>query len=256
MLIQSIIAGALDLAGGDLIRQKLDSNFAVLAVLNVIDTMMLELSNSQKQIRGHKLTLTLAANADTGTIDASALNLDAKFVRFRENANDIWQVIDVVDEIEDLTRAANSKRRAILFQGSGATKTYFLSWTPDRAVSAELWGKAIAEEITDLNGLPPFPPEFSLLAAYRAAEFALNQLLLVDAKNYSAFVLAQKMSIKAERDRCEYVWRVYRALPSDAASASRVRPFTVGGEPDSLDEFLDDGLQEPNAPPEWNSVEW
>lgn len=225
MLSQSIIANALDLAGGELIKNALDANFATLAAMNVIDSMMLELSLSQKQKTGAKVNLSLSANTDTGTINLSSLSGDARFVRFRENVNAPWQLIDVVDEIEDLTRASNEQRKAILFQGLENPVTYFLSWVPTVAISAEIWGKTVFEGVSDLDAGPPFPPEFSTLAAYRTAEFCLNSLLLMDERKFASFVIAQKATLKTERDRCEYAWRMFRALPADSAAISKVRPY-------------------------------
>jgi hypothetical protein len=236
MLIQEIQTNALDLAGGELIRQKLDTHFATLTLLNIIDTMMLELSNSRKQFRGYKQDFTLAVGVDTGAIDLSAFDTDTKFIRWRLNANDGWKILDVVEEIEDLTRAVNKNERAILFQGIGPNATYFLSWKPDIEISAELWGKQIADEVTDLNDLPPFPPEFSLVATYRLADFCLNQLLMLDAQLYQPFVIAQKLTIRDDQRRVEHFWRRYRAGIPDAMVRRKGEAFNVLDEYDEWDD--------------------
>lgn len=240
MILQEIQVNAEDLAGGELVRQKLDKNFATLMTLNVLDTMMLEMSNTRKQFRGYKIPLTLAANVDTGTIAVDVLNLDSKFIRYRENVNSYWRFLDVVEEIEDLTRKTNYAQRAILFQGVVSPLTYFLSWKPDAAIEAELWGKQISPEITDLNDFPPFPPEFSMVAAYRIADFVLNQLLLMDAKAYGNFVLAQKGSIQRDQERCEFVWLCYRARVADSSTRAFGTEYNVLNDLAGFDDGTED----------------
>lgn len=239
MIIQEIQTNAIDLAGGELIRQKLDTHFATLVTLNVIDTMMLEMSNTRKQMRGYKIDFTIPVTLTTGEIVTENLNLDTKFIRYREQVGDRWIYLDVVEEIEDLTRMENEGRRAILFQGAVSPLTYFLSWVPTKAINAELWGKQISPEITDLNDYPPFPPEFSMVAAYRIADFVLNQLLLMDAKAYGNFVVGQKGSIQREQLRCEFVWRVYRTGISDSMTRTKSKEYNILN-----DEFINDGTEE------------
>lgn len=231
MLIAEIETNASDLAGGELIRQKLDKHQALLVTLNVIDTMMLELAAVTKQKSSYKADLTLVAGAKSGTIDMTAFALDSKFVRWRYNDTDRWQYLDVVEEIEDLTDDENMGRTSILFSGLGDETTYYLSFTPTASMSAEIWGKAVQPEIVDIADAPPFPPEFSLVAAYRIADFILNQLLLIDAKAYSAFVVAQKNSIATDARRCELIWLKFRAGVSDSVTR------TTGKSYNYIDEF-------------------
>lgn len=226
MNIQEIISNGLDLAGGDLIRQKLDTSFATLVCLNIIDTMMLQLASSKKSIRGYKTSMTLAANSNNGSAGTlEEYMLGDRYVRYRRNATDKWEILDVVDEIEELTDAENKGKHVILFVGTTDTTHYYLSWTPTESIVAELWGKILTDEIGNLNSLPPFPPEFSLLAAYRMADFVLNSLLILAPKDYGAFVVAEKGSLKLERDRCEFEWRKYREITSDSASSQRINEY-------------------------------
>jgi hypothetical protein len=160
MLIQEIQANAMDLAGGELIRQKLDSDYAVLVTLNTIDSMMLELAMSPKAMRDIKSSFTLAAGTDTGTVATTSFNTDNHVVRWRRNVDDLWKIMDIVEDIEDLTRLANTGREGILFTGTLSPLTYYLSFSPSENLMAEIWGKQLAADITDLNAAPPFPPEF------------------------------------------------------------------------------------------------
>lgn len=242
MLVETIIANALDLAGGNLVRSALDADAAALACLNVIDAMMLELSAAGKQISGVKANITLAANVQTGTVNLSALGLDAKFVRYRVPGQTTgWNLIEVFDDIEDLTRAENDCRKGIVFQGlDRASTTYFLSWIPLEAIAAEVWGRQISAELVSLAALPPFPAEFSLLCAYRTADFVLNQLLLIDDRKFGNFVIAQKGSIRGEMLRLSNIWDIYKEKPAGADNVSRVRPFDVFA--DMEDEPVDYGI--------------
>lgn len=142
MDVQTIVAGALDLAGGELIREKLDAHLGVLAAMNVFDTMMLELANSGKQISGYKSTISVPAGTTTGSFTSNTYLLDTKFVRYRTSDTDRWQIVDVVDDIEELTEKENRGKRAICFQGKSSPVTYFLSWTPDTAITLEVWGRS------------------------------------------------------------------------------------------------------------------
>lgn len=236
MNIQAIIANSLDLSGGILVRNTLDADAATLACLNVIDAMMLELGSSGKQITGVKEAVTFTANTQTGTIALANTILDEKFVRYR-TAGQVygWQLLEVVDDIEDLTVAENESRRAVVFQGIDRTAiTYFLSWIPSEDIAAEIWGKKLATDVASLNDLPPFPNEFALLCAYRTADFVLNQLLLIDDKKFGSFVLAQKNSIRTELFKLTHIWEVYKANPASANNASRVRPFNAEDDLDDL----------------------
>jgi hypothetical protein len=219
MLIQEIQANAMDLAGGELIRQKLDSDYAVLVTLNTIDSMMLELAMSPKAMRDIKSSFTLAAGTDTGTVATTSFNTDNHVVRWRRNVDDLWKIMDIVEDIEDLTRLANTGREGILFTGTLSPLTYYLSFSPSENLMAEIWGKQLAADITDLNAAPPFPPEFGLVAAYRIADFLLNQLLIIDPRNLMPFVQAQKVSLQPERRRLDYIWTSFRANIPDPQSA-------------------------------------
>jgi hypothetical protein len=247
MLIQEIQTNGEDLAGGELIRARLDKHYGTLITLNIIDTMMLELSLSPKEIRGVKQTLTLEAGTDTGTVDISALNLDKKIVRWRRDTGDSWHIMDVVQDIEDLSRKANAGKEAILFVGTKSPLTYYLSFTPAEEITAELWGKQLAGEVTDLNDEAAFPPEFGLCAAYRIADFLLNQLLIIDAKGLGLFVAAQKQSIKKDSDRCEFIWTGYRVHIPDSSSMARSTDYNYLADDISDAEFDDDVIIEPGG---------
>lgn len=223
MIIEEIITIALDLAGGELIKKTLSRNLATLYCLNVIDTMMLELANSSKAIKGLKESITLAANTNTGELPQSSLVLQDFFICYRENDSELL-FLNVLDDIEDLKRAEVEGKRAILFTGF-APRSYYLSWKPAAAISCEMWGKSIGQEITDLNGLPPFPKEFGLYCAYRIADFTLNQLLAIDAKLWQPFVIAQKTSIKDEKKRLDHIWDVYRSSPASANTFDQVDEY-------------------------------
>jgi hypothetical protein len=235
--VDQIIANGLDLAGGSLQKFELDDDFATLNALNIIDSMMLELAQSGKQTLGYKTTFTVGANTNTGTVVVSAFALGEKFVRYRRQVTDRWSIIDVVDDIEDLTEKQNRATHAICLQGAVSPATYFLSWTPAEDTVFELWGKSIAAEITDLNAAIPLPPEFGLLVAYRVADTMLNQLLIHDAKAFQPFVIAQKGSLQRERDRLEYQWRAFLVMPADAGRSQRVRPYDLT---EDLDTAFDD----------------
>lgn len=175
---------------------------------------------------------------DTGQLVTSGFALDAKFCRWRRYpgaVGDRWEVLDIVQDIEDFTRAQNRGQKAIMFEGSSSPQTWTLTFFPEEDLTIEIWGKGISAEITDLNALPPFAPEFSLLAAYRVADFLLNRLLLID-KAYRDFVIAQKGSIRGDQDRVEWVWKVYRFSPSDETSIVRTREYNVLDEED-LDDY-------------------
>lgn len=141
--VQEIVSNALDLAGGELIREQLDANFALLNAMNVMDTMMLELANSGKQIPGYKIEIAIAAGETTGTVDVSTLALDTKFVRWRRATTDRWEILDVVDDIEYLTDMENRSQQAIAFQGETSPATFFLSFTPEEAITLEVWGRSV-----------------------------------------------------------------------------------------------------------------
>lgn len=225
--VDEIVANALDLAGAGLQRNALDDDFAVLNALNVIDSMMLELAQSGKQTLGYKVTFTVAANTDTGTVGISALALGDKFVRFRRAPTDRWEILDVVDDIEDLTEKQDRNAWAICFQGAASPATYFLSFVPNQDISMELWGKSVGAEISDLSAAAPLPSEFGLLVSYRVADAVLNQLLIIDGRTFQPFVIAQKATIARERDRLEYLWRAARAMPADFERSQRVRPYDI-----------------------------
>lgn len=223
MTIEEIITNGMDLAGGDAVRQSLSRNLATLYCLNIIETMMLELANSSKAIKGYKEDITLAANLKTGNLPNSSLVLQDFFVCYREFDSGL-QFLEVLDDIEDLKRAEIAGKRAILFVDS-SPRVYYLSFEPSTDITAEMWGKSIGQEITDLNNLPPFPKEFDLLCAYRLADFVLNQLLIIDSKNFQPFVIAQKKSIATDKERLEHIWRVYRANPASANTYSQVEEY-------------------------------
>jgi hypothetical protein len=241
MLIQEIITNAEDLAGGELIRAKLDRHFSMLIALNVFDTMMLELSLSPKEIRGIKQSVTLSANTDTGTLDISTSNLDSKMIRIRRNSDSHWRMLDVVENIDDLTKKQNLGKLAILFVGTASPLTYYLSFTPVEDIEAEVWTKQASAELTDLNEGPPFPPEFGLVAAYRICDFLLNQLLLIDAKNFMPFVQAQKATMSADMRRVEFIWTGYRFGIPDGAASSQPDDYNfltdAGDRYDNVDEM-------------------
>jgi hypothetical protein len=247
MLIQEIITNAEDLAGGELIRAKLDRHYSTLIALNIIDTMMMELSLSEKALRDIKQSLTLVADTDTGTFDVSSFNLDSKTVRWRVNDNDPWNILDVVEDIEDLTRKFNAGKMAILFVGSRSPVTYYLSFKPAQDLTAEVWGKQIAAEITDLNDDPPFPPEFGMVAAYRIADFLLNHLLIIDPKNLQPFVIAQKASIASDKQRTEFIWTSYRVRYPDANNLSSPVDYNFLNDAVQDAEFNDEVIIEPGG---------
>ncbi len=229
MIIQEIEANALDLAGGELIRQKLDTHFATLIVLNVLDTMMLELSTTNKAFRSNKIDFNLEANTNTGTVITDTQQLDARFVRFRCGSGDSWRILDIVQTMDQLTRKENAGVGAILFIGTASPITYHLSFTPVAQLTAELWGSAAIADVANLNNTPPIPSEFGLVAAYRAAKFILNQLLLIDAKAFTPFVIAQKQALDVDSHRVENVWKIYRTEYSDSSSRLRSKAYNIHG---------------------------
>jgi len=234
MNIEEIITNGLDLAGGDLVRSSLSRNLATLNCLNVIDTMMLELANSSKAIKGYKEDIVLEANTKTGELPDSILVLQDFFICYRETADSGLQILEILDDIEDLKRAEIAGKRAILLVEDSPRK-YYLSFAPTTDITAEMWGKTIGAEIADLNDLPPFPKEFGTLCAYRLADFTLNQLLIIDSKNFQPFVIAQKQSLAREQERLEHIWRVYRANPASANTFSQVDEY------DWREDYREDG---------------
>lgn len=227
MRIETIIANGLDLAGGNLVRHALDADAAALACLNVVDAMMLELSACGKALTQIKEEVTLRAGAQSGDVNLRYSTLDDKYIRYRTAGQTHgWHLLEVLDDIEDVTRAENENRKAICFQGLKRTSlTYHLSFVPAENIEAEIWTGRITPEIAELSSLPPFPEEFSLYCAYRLADFVLNQLLLIDDRKFASFVLAQKASINGEKARLQHIWEVYKAAPASANSVSRVREY-------------------------------
>lgn len=247
MTLEEILATAMDLAGGEIIRQKLDAHFAVGVELNVIDTMELELAQSGRNLPALKESITLAAGTNTGTIVTGGV-LGVRFLRWRLAATDRWNILDVLDSPEALTRAENQGRQAIMFAGfDKAAITYYLSFVPDAPIVVELWVRSIGANA--IKGAPPragleaafLPDEFSLTAAYRVADFLLNQLLLLDGARYQGFVIAQKGSIAKEQSRSEYQWEVYRTQFSDSSSMIRAKEFNImedGNEEADVESFV------------------
>ena len=238
MTLEEILGTSMDLAGGELIRERLDSHFATGILLNVIDTMDLEISQSGRGIATLKETLTLAAGTNTGTLASTGV-LGIRYVRWRRNDTDRWNVLDVVDDIDQFTRAEDRGQQAIMITGQDRTAlTYRLTFTPEEAITAELWGRSWGanDPITQTKGLELdlIPKEFGMCAAYRVADFLLNQLLIINPQQYQAFVMAQKASIAGERQKTEFQWEKFRTDFSDSRSTHRSREFNV------LEDYMDE----------------
>lgn len=246
MTIEEILGAAMDLAGGEIIRERLDSHYAVGILLNIVETMDLELAQSGKAISNLKESITFTAGASTGTIATSGV-LDVRYVRWRRNVGDRWNILDVIDDIDAFTRAENNGRQAVMFAGSDRTAlAYRLTFTPEEAISAELWGRGwnTNDPVSRSGGLEIsyLPQEMGNCVAYRVADFLLNQLLLINPQTYQAFVAAQKGSIAGDMRRTEFQWEKYRSDFSDSRSTHKGREFNVleeyNDEVDDLESFV------------------
>lgn len=248
MTLEEILGTSMDLAGGEIIRERLDSHYAVGILLNIVETMDVELAQSGKAISNLKETITLPAGVNTGTI-ATTGALGIRYVRWRQNTGDRWNILDVIDDIDQFTRAEDRGRRAIMISGSDETQlTYRLTFTPEEAISAELWGRGWGTNDpagrTPAGGLEVsyLPKEMGNCVAYRVADFLLNQLLLINPQAYQGFVMAQKASIAGDMRRTEFQWEKYRTDFSDSRSTHRGREFNIleehNEEVDDLESFV------------------
>ena len=231
MLLHEILSTAMDTAGGEIIGRRLDSHYAVGMLLNILETVDLELAASPRNLIPLKETVTFAAGTNTGSVTSQGV-LGVKYIRWRRDANDRWRILDVVETPEELTRAENRGRRAVLFLSAADPQamTYLLSFVPEEAISAELWGRGIGSNDTVAREggleLQQIPREMGMVASYRLTDLLLNQLLIKDA-SLQAFVIAQKASVEKAALRAEFLWTRYLSGWSDAQADHRVREFNI-----------------------------
>lgn len=213
MNIQVILGNVIDRCGGDLIKEKIPSGAAVLHVLNVIETMGLELADTFKGT--YRLSLQQLWSAKTGTLPASPTLLNKpQYVRYRlpNLAPEIygWQEIFIVNDIEELTHAENVGRRCVMFSGQHPFK-WDLSFVPHENMNVEVFGQFFDPEIASLSNRAPYlPAEFSQLVAVEAALRLLDDLLLLDgAQRYQAFIVARKNTLMEDRRRLDTLWQSF-----------------------------------------------
>jgi hypothetical protein len=227
MKISEIIATTYDLAGGNRFPLALRMDEITGYVLNIIDRMLGELTISDKGVRGHKISLTFPANVRTGTVNTSALALEPNLFRYRESENERWQILDIVENIENLTNAENTGKFAVLFYGSSkATLNYQLSFKPEKDVVGELWGAEATAEMTGLDALPPFPKELASYVVHAAALIALDDLATLE-KPPMQFIALRKQSISAELKELTKIWTTYKSISADGGSPPMRRDYDM-----------------------------
>lgn len=223
-LLSDIISNAMDLASAGQLDLKLDT--ATLYALNVVADMELELEHSA---RGRQMSVVAGSfTARSGTLPA----LPA-YIRYRAGQNARWQYIDIVSDIEDLTRAENENRLAIMFFGSGNPYNYQLSFDPDASFNqAELWGAGsnLASAAADTNSLhvaASIPASYAHLAANRTALLLLDDALLLNpaAANLIAFVQSRANSLAIRQRDLQHRWTVYRSNADNSLADAVVRPY-------------------------------
>lgn len=223
-----IISNMIDLAGASLV-EKLETHTAVLHYLNCLDDRNLELSNSSRGQRFYQIT-DATFNAASGTFADTTIKLRPSHVRYivpqgSTSRRPQWRVIDIVDNIEALTSAANQGREAVFFTAVSPI-AWRLSFTPDTSLTVQMFGKKLGADETDLATEPDFPVEFGRLIALEGALMMLDEVLLLDdAQKYQAFVQSRSLKLAGQFKRAEWIWDNYRANESESMSQSR--PYDV-----------------------------
>lgn len=221
---------AIDLCGARLV-EKLPAHTAILHTLNAIDDIELELSHSSKGIRLKKSNVTLASRE--GTVGDIQLILP-EFIRYRPNniqTNDeygVWQFIEIVSDIDDLTRAERGMREAVMFSNRDGAPTLFytLSFTPQYAIYAEIYGRQKMSASTTLDTAPNIPEQYGRFAAVKAALMMLDEVLLLDgADKFVPFVQSRKISLLADKQNLSHWWTVYKSNADDATSVGYSKPY-------------------------------
>lgn len=232
MRLDEILSTAMDTAGGEIAHRRLDSHYAVGQLLNILETVDLELAASPRNLVPLKETVTFAAGTNTGSVTSNGV-LGVKYIRWRRYATDNWQILDVVETPDELTRAENRGRRAVMFLSAADPQNdmdYLLSFEPEFEIEAELWGRGIGSNDTVARDggleLVQIPREMGMVASYRLTDLLLNQLLIKDA-SLQAFVIAQKNSIMKAAEKAEFIWMKYLTGWSDAQAERRVEEFNI-----------------------------
>lgn len=223
-----IISNAVDMAGASLV-DKLETHTAVLHYLNALSDRNLQLANSSRGQRFYEISDD-EITSESGNFADTTFRLRPTHVRYRLQPDASiqfpkWVIIDIVDTIEELTRAANNGQRAIFFSAISPL-SYRLSWAPEETLAVQIFGKRLGADEDDLSAEPDFPNEFGDLLSVEIAMHMLDEVLLLDdAKRYQAFVESRSLKLQGRFQRLEWIWNVYRSNASESQSISR--PYNV-----------------------------
>jgi hypothetical protein len=226
--IGQIISNAVDLAGGAYIANVIDIGQVTLYALNVISDMELELDNSARGQNARKETVTFAADTNEGTLEFLP-----KFARYRDTsisgAYRRWNILDIVSDIEDLTEYENQGRFAMLIEQANLVVDtlefpYRLSFIPQIALEVELYGSREAV-IEGLEGETGINTDYSHYAATKVALIVLDDLLLMDANKYMAFVNNRKQMMALRLRNLEHRWNVYRTNADINLADNQAKPY-------------------------------
>ncbi len=243
MTVSEIINNAFDLAGGSLVKNKLDQHTGVLACLNILREMQMEVANSGKLNSSFVYETTLGAGLETGEIDIhTPFTTDKKIILYKSSNNlNTYELLSQVTSFADVASSKNAGRRVIHLTGTGRSLKYYLSFAPPEPLSVQIWLKSSWSDIAAMDDDSNLPSDMDLVAVYRLAGYFLNQLLLPETggKEYFAFVQSQTALMQQNARRVEHIWRVYLHAPPDSGSVRQVRPYEIE---DELGETFDLGI--------------
>ena len=243
--LTEIIANAMDLSGATNPAVNLPVNVAALHAMNTLADMQLELAHSTCGRSSVKLSQTLALS-ESGTLDSLP-----NYIRFRGGFGNCWTVIDIVSDIEDLNRARNEGRFAILIYGANAPYSYELSFSPAISISAELWGSNQNTTEPNTLGAIVIPAQFSQIAAARTALVLLDDLLLApNAAQMMAFIQSRKPMLTMRLRNLEHWWTVYRSNADNNQNNRNVTDYDPFDDNRDISVFENqaDGITQPDTP--------
>lgn len=217
------------------IFEQADIMFHVLTQLEVAN---LELVGSSKGAATYKQVINAAASTGTiadnqfgGEYEAAYFAPAPSFAGGTPELRDYLgtdREIKIVRDYEDILEARRYGKNAILFSGA-RSENYELSFDVAAGKSYDIWlfGKKIlldTDYITDEIDLPEL---FANVIAYRAADIALDELLLPSVVrkfgDYSSFVVARKQSISKQQQSLEHRWLTWRAGGQTGSGGGLIR---------------------------------
>ncbi|GEM_PF-4137485 len=171
-------------------REVIDTHLLFLWNMSALEHYNRQLAASGKSMLATPIPFTPDPSRKGAVPGGVGVNFsEAQFVRrLVDEANDIWDFVEVVDDIQELQNAINSGRYAILFYGTPTQ--YYLSWEPSaNEETLEIWQDRDPLDASGFGHEPDFPPRFHRMVATRATlYYAMPHLLMCDAKKFGAFV--------------------------------------------------------------------